>query len=129
MEIWNDMQYAAWVVYGMAVTMCSLYYLQVYYYNFWFFNPSNYSRDANVYSYWGLAMTINTLTQLFIYIPSMILWLLCLTNDENLIYFFVTYIGWTHYMKALQFTTVALLKIVGLFQDRATSYNSYSGLA
>lgn len=82
----------------------------------------------NTYSMWGIAQNINVVTLLVQYVPTAIVWILTCTNDDGLIWFFVTWCGIMTYVNAIRFLVVGIVKVIAFWYDNATSVNSYSGL-
>merc|ERR1719272_2047104 len=105
MQLWNEKQYGAWVMFGTTSVISALYWMQYYYYHFWYGSISKYAATdnslvnlyrMNCYTMWGLAENINAITLLVQWVPTAL---------------------------------VAILKIVGFFHDHTTAVDSYKGLS
>jgi len=133
MATWDESQYGAWVMYGVASIINALYWMQHYYYKFLFYKNSEGEYAAypsvNTYSIWGLAEMINVVTLLAQWIPTALVWMLTTTDIEPLMWFFVMWCGVMHYVDAARFIIVGVMKVISYWTDSPTSYNSYSGFA
>merc|ERR1712160_9026 len=105
------------VMFGTTSVISALYWMQYYYYHFWYGSISKYAATdnslvnlyrMNCYTMWGLAENINA---------------------DGIIWFFVVWAGIMHYVDAIRFVIVAILKIVGFFHDHTTAVDSYKGLS
>ena len=138
MQLWNEKQYGAWVMFGTTSVISALYWMQYYYYHFWYGSISKYAATdnslvnlyrMNCYTMWGLAENINAITLLVQWVPTALVWILTATNVDGIIWFFVVWAGIMHYVDAIRFVIVAILKIVGFFHDHTTAVDSYKGLS
>jgi len=137
MQLWTEKQYGAWVLFGTTATIQALYWLQYYYYHFWYGSVLKYAATdkltenlylMNTYTMWGLAENINSLTLLVQWIPTALVWILTATNIDGIIWFFVLWVGIMHYVDAIRFFVVGVVKLVGFFYDSSTMTNSFDGL-
>jgi len=55
-------------------------------------------------------------------------WILTCTNDDGLIWFFVTWTGVMTYVNAIRFLIVGIVKVISFWYDNETMVNSYIGL-
>ena len=128
---WDETEYGAWVMYGVASIINALYWMQHYYYKFLFYKNEEGEYAAfpsvNTYSMWGLAETINVITLLVQWIPTALVWMLTTTQVDSIVWFFVMWCGIMHYVDAVRFAVVSVMKIISYWTDSPTSYNSYSG--
>jgi hypothetical protein len=137
MQLWNEKQYGAWVMIGTTAIIQALYWTQYYYYHFWYGSKSKYAATdglqknlylMNCYTMWGLAENINAITLLVQWIPTALVWILTATNIDGIVWFFVVWAGIMHYVDAIRFVIVNVIKIVGIWYDQPTMTNSFSGL-
>jgi len=138
MQLWNEKQYGAWVMFGTTSVISAMYWMQYYYYHFWYGSVSKYAATKNdqtklglmnTYTMWGLAENINAITLLVQWVPTALVWILTATNVDGIIWFFVVWAGIMHYIDAIRFVVVAIIKIAGFFHDHTTAVESYSGLS
>ena len=126
---WDETEYGAWVMYGVASIINALYWMQHYYYKFLFYKNEEGEYAAfpsvNTYSMWGLAETINVITLLVQWIPTALVWMLTTTQVDSIVWFFVMWCGIMHYVDAVRFAVVSVMKIISYWTDSPTSYNSY----
>lgn len=137
MQLWNEKQYGAWVMFGTTAVISALYWMQYYYYHFWYGSYTKYAatkgalinlHKMNTYTMWGLAENINAITLLVQWVPTALVWILTATNVDGIIWFFVVWCGMMHYVDAIRFVVVGIVKIVGFWYDTTTMVDSYSGL-
>lgn len=137
MQLWNEKQYGAWVMFGTTSVISALYWMQYYYYHFWYGSYTKYAatkgslallHQMNTYTMWGLAENINAITLLVQWIPTALVWILTATNVDGIIWFFVVWCGIMHYVDAIRFIVVGIIKVVGFWFDTTTAVDSYSGL-
>ena len=129
MELWSEKQGVAWGIYGITAMVNTLYWLNVVYYKYWMYDGQMYDAAVNSYTKWGLAATINIVMLLVQWKVTACLWLASTMNNEYAVYFLVKWSSLSHYLQALRFSVVSILKIIGLVTDHNTDYNSYSGWA
>merc|ERR1711865_869835 len=103
-------------MFGTTSVISALYWMQYYYYHFWYGSVAKYAATdgqqkklylMNCYTMWGLAENINAIT---------------------LLLFFVVWTGIMHYVDAVRFVVVGVIKIVGFWFDTTTAVESYKGL-
>jgi hypothetical protein len=139
---WNDRQYTAWTMFGLASTMNAVYWLQNYYHKYWYASVTEYAAAAanpdasrggarliNTYSLWGLANAINAIGLLIQWVPTALVWVITVLDIDELTWFYVMWCGVMHYVDALRFLVVAAIKTASYWGDRETDVTSYSGLA
>merc|ERR1712195_94288 len=89
MQLWNEKQYGAWVMFGTTSVISAMYWMQYYYYHFWYGSISKYAATdnslvnlyrMNCYTMWGLAENINAITLLVQWVPTALVWILTATN-------------------------------------------------
>merc|ERR1719272_2813682 len=104
MQLWNEKQYGAWVLYGTTAVITAMYWMQYYYYHFWYGSYTKYAatkgalvnlHKMNTYTMWGLAENVNAITLLVQWIPTALVWILTATNVDGIIWFFVVWYGST----------------------------------
>ena len=127
MDLWTNGQYGAWVSIGLASFYHTMFWLSRIYYSYWMYDPQSFTASANTYSHWGFAYTINTGMHLLMWMPSLLLWLPTMRNDEQYFYFLVQWLSICHYLTAVRLMVVGTLRMVGYFGDHVTDYNSYEG--
>lgn len=135
---WQTNQFAAWGMFGTAAIINAMYWLQQYYYKFWMKPAKKYASGAdykyativtvNIYSIWGLAEWWNVLILILQWVPTAFVWILTIFDVSEIHWFFIRWCGWMHYVDALRFLTVAIIKIVSFFNDFPTQVDGYSGL-
>ena len=138
---WNDRQYAAWTMFGLASTMNAVYWLQNYYHKYWYASVTEYaaaaaSPDASrggarlIWSYqlWGLASAINAIGLLIQWVPTALVWVATVLDIDELTWFYVMWCGVMHYVDAVRFLVVAAIKVASYWTDTETDVTSYSGL-
>jgi hypothetical protein len=77
---------------------------------------------------WGIAQNINIVTLLIQYVPTAIVWILTCSNDDGIIWFFVTWTGIMTYINAIRFLVVNIVKVISFWYDNETMVTSYIGL-
>lgn len=70
---------------------------------------------------------INTLWNVFSKTVGFLLSLLCFTNDAALIALFVSFVKLEVYLEPMRWVFYAMLKVISLFADHPTTFNSYNG--
>ena len=139
MDAWNDRQYTAWTMFGLASTMNAVYWLQNYYFKYWYASVTEYAAASeskatnpasliNTYSLWGLANAINAIVLLLQWVPTALVWVATILNIDELTWFYVMWCGVMHYVDAVRFLLVAAIKTASFWADRETDVTSYSGL-
>jgi hypothetical protein len=125
-------------MFGVAGIINALYWMQHYYYKFWYTKASKYASGSvaganivtiNIYSIWGLAEWLNVFILLLQWVPTALVWLLTVTDVDGIIWFYIMWCGWMHYVDAVRFVVVSIMKVVAFWHDHPTSVNSYSGLS
>ena len=60
-------------------------------------------------------------------VPGALFWIMTWSNDVGLIWFFVNWMVFVHYLDALRYCIVFTLKVIGFFHDKPTEVTSYDG--
>jgi len=136
MENWTDKEFGAWVMMGSVSFLSAMYWMQFYYYHFWWGYSAKYAAEKydgtkwtmNTYGIWSLAETINAVLLLCQWVPTGLVWLLTMTNNSEIIYFWISWVGWMHYVDMIRFVVPSILKVVSFWADSTTTSYSYKGL-
>merc|ERR1712083_690630 len=126
MMAWSEKQYMAWIMYGVMSIVSSTYWLQSLYQKYWMYNPNAHLASWNTYTKWGLANSINTIGLAMQWVVTLFLWLATMHDWHWANYFLVKHSALVHYVQAMRFAVVSVLKVVGYFTDQTTDYNSYN---
>ena len=95
---WNEAQYSSWVMIGISFIVSAFYWMQHYYFKFWYSTSDQYEcKDVemtkgwciNGYTTWAFAEWMNVFIMLLQQVPGMFVWILTISNNESLIWFFV----------------------------------------
>jgi len=119
--------------------MCSLYFSQQYYSQFnnlvgrfnkgrntYAFGEAGY--DANLYTAWGIGMTVNAWMNIIANLISVILVSLAGIHGWELVHATIFWAGWLRLLHGLRLAFVAVCKVISLFSaGYNTSYTSYNG--
>ena len=91
-------------------------------------NATDYAAvNPLFYTVNSLAEFINTIVLVTEWTLTALVWALTITNVDAILWFFVVWAGILHYIEALRFVIVGIMKFVSYFTDNATDYTSISG--
>jgi hypothetical protein len=82
---------------------------------------------CNFYTVANVASYINEVMLVIEWTLTALVWSLTITNDQDIIAFFVLWCGALHYIEAFRFVLRGILKLISFFTDNEMDYYSISG--
>ena len=129
--------YYAWVLYGATAFQVGFYHLQRYYFSNWYTDTTytygsngkgEYkSTKPNLYTYFGMAETVNRVASLIMWTITCVGWMLTLISYEGFTWFFTHWARVLHYFDMIRLLVVTVMKMVGFFIDVKTDYGIDDG--